>query len=202
MLPNPENFGNNVGSFLVQQLLVATFVQHGSVGQHIVADRSAPAVITRPLEKKRVVLGATNIYGCTVVIVTSKRGVWMSHFWEIPSFVNQTGPTGVFDSTRFKRDVLDTLDFGCVFDGADTSRPSGLRCHAEMNGWFIEEHEPEIVVITPRLWGQPREDVLDYPDQTRQIVSKVRQILPYAKEPRVVGKFTPFLIHVSSLSVF
>lgn len=34
-------------------------------------------------------MGVQGLLGCTPVIMVSRRGVWMSHIWEVPSFVSK-----------------------------------------------------------------------------------------------------------------
>lgn len=87
-----------------------------------------PAAMYRTFEKQPFNLGLTGMYGCTSVLLVSTRGVWWSHFWELPSF---TSVDSLFDSPiefpnnwdipdfrgrdergtpiTFRDDVLDTL---------------------------------------------------------------------------------------------
>ncbi len=49
-------------------------------------------------------MGVMGLYGCTLLVVVSKKGVYMTHYFELPSF---TRPREAFDV-----EVLDTLTIG------------------------------------------------------------------------------------------
>jgi hypothetical protein len=42
--------------------------------------------IVRAWKKKAINVGVRDLYGCTCVIAVSRRGVWMSHLFEVPTF--------------------------------------------------------------------------------------------------------------------
>ena len=132
--------------------------------------KESSSILQRPLKKERVNIGVTNLYGCTVVLVTSMQGVWVSHLW-----------AGSFkpNSKEFDTEILQTLDAGCVFDQREIGGTSGLRCHTDSGGWFAEEFQPEVVVITPRLDDQTA-SVPYFPDQVNRINTKIKSIMSYA----------------------
>ncbi|EPE24769.1 hypothetical protein GLAREA_08622 [Glarea lozoyensis ATCC 20868] len=184
-LLHPQHFNNNVWMFLLYQLTSSTFVPHGIGGGGLFA---APAILQRPLGRERVNLGVTNLYGCTSVLVTSHKGVWLSHFWQNPSFENGEYQ---FIQEDFKRDVLDTLDLGCLFDQAENGFGPGLRCQSVPDGWFAEEFKPEAVIITPRFRHERVPlGLLHFPEQVNQIFSKLKAILPYLPEPKIVDYYS------------
>lgn len=43
----------------------------------------------RAFEQDSFSMGVQGLVGCTSVIVVSRRGVWMSHIWESPTFTTQ-----------------------------------------------------------------------------------------------------------------
>lgn len=77
------------------------------------------------------------LYGCTSVIVVSRKGVWLSHFYEAPTF--EKGEEAMFD-----RDVLDAMSFG---DGSTEMPPLGPLTNS--GGVFIRDAQPEAIILTP-----------------------------------------------------
>jgi len=78
-------------------------------------------------------IGVKGLYGCTSVVVASQQGIWISHFWEVPSFQTQAA---------FQKDVLDTI---CAGDGTDLM--PGLSQYAAQ---FAEPQNSKVVIVTPR----------------------------------------------------
>ncbi|MBE3045985.1 hypothetical protein IMZ48_26290, partial [Candidatus Bathyarchaeota archaeon] len=133
---------------------VGNWVPHGSLN-----GVCAPAAVSRVFKDKRIKLGVANLHGCTSVIVVSKMGIWASHFWEVPCFKTWVGP-GQYDFAhfpdKFKRDVLDTFDYGCAFDQHPDGGCEGVAYHTRNDSsMFAEKYEPRIIIVTPRektLW--------------------------------------------------
>jgi hypothetical protein len=171
--------------FMIQELNLArgagNWVPHGRGG--------ASSAVSRVFRDKRVKLGVVNLYGCTSVMVISNKGIWASHFWEIPSFrlmlPGQPPRVGPHDPVRFKEDVIDTFDNGCAFDG---SRGEGIACHVRNSfSMFDDQFKPQIVVITPRLkMSEAKPGILHYGDEVQQIVNKVQSLIPNSPPPLIV----------------
>ncbi|CAG8973969.1 hypothetical protein HYALB_00010089 [Hymenoscyphus albidus] len=180
-LLGPQDFKNDVWVFMENKLTSATFVAHGQQSSGPFSINSS-VVLERELGNERVNLGITNLYGCTVVLVTSQKGVWLSQFWQYPSFVGDEA------HYRFEYEVLNTLDAGCAFDQAKKGYGSGIRCQTGPGGLFADPIDPEVVVITPRLriLSAPEGDT-EYPVEIEQIKSKTREIILNIPEPKVVG---------------
>lgn len=174
------------------ELKQAKLVPHGRISQNGQIEGS-PAAISFALAGRQVKVGVVNLYGCTSVIVMSKKGIWMSHFWEVPSFIqpkytdsSRRTVNYKFNQKQFDTDVLSTLNNGCVFDQSPGS-VEGLLCHTGANGWFNEANEPQVVIVTPRekvLNARP--GVLQYQDQVDQISARLDVIFPYILLPTVV----------------
>ena len=171
---------------------VGNWVPHGYLGS-----RAAPAAVTRDFKDQPINLGIANLHGCTSVIVVSRKGVWASHFWEVPSFKTRVGP-GPYDCVHvpdtFKRDVLGTLDYGCVFDQHPNRECGGIGSYSrDDSSMFAEDYRPRVIIVTPRektYSPPPREGVLEFPDQVRQIKKKLRKLLPSSPPPLVVDYFS------------
>lgn len=70
------------------------------------AEPAAPT-ITSCLEIKVESLALKGLFGCISIFVVSRKGAWISHFWEAPSF-----SWNLPDSQEFRTDVLNPLDTG------------------------------------------------------------------------------------------
>ncbi|OQE25262.1 hypothetical protein PENSTE_c006G04985 [Penicillium steckii] len=138
-----------------------------------------------------------NLYGCTSVILISKYGLYMSHFWEEPSFVEAGSFPDV--SSRFKDDVLERLEYGIVMDMWGNLPINGI--HDEI--FTAKDAETKAVIVTPSdvdplegfgppVWPEearqqenrkrPRNSQLPaaslkYPDQVGQIADKIRDLI-------------------------
>jgi hypothetical protein len=130
-LPLPGNF-ENIDAFILDGLFWAWGDNH--IVQHRPANTGgASSAIMVQLEDSRLDIGVKGLYGCTSVVVASQQGIWISHFWEVPSFQTQAA---------FQKDVLDTI---CAGDGTDLM--PGLSQYAAQ---FDEPQKPQVVIVTPR----------------------------------------------------
>lgn len=137
--------------------------------------------------------GVEGLQGCTSVMVIAKRAIWMTHFWEIPGFLNvgvdpntnQLIPdteTPITD-TQFRDRVLNFFRFGGF---ANSQSFPSLQQSAGPNQVFgINSEILKILVIHPRTSTASGEGDLRYPVQVQQIVSEINGILPNV-EPVVI----------------
>ncbi|KJX92212.1 hypothetical protein TI39_contig5890g00001 [Zymoseptoria brevis] len=56
-----------------------------------VTHRIGSTSIARPFQDEQFNVGIRGLYGCTSVIAVSRRGAWMSHIWEVPTFSSGKG---------------------------------------------------------------------------------------------------------------
>jgi hypothetical protein len=98
------------------------------------------------------------LYGCTSVIVVSRKGVWLSHFWDSPSFMEDKG-------VSFKHDVLDAMTYG---DGSAEMPP--LEPMTKEDGIFVRDAQPEAIIITP--------DEREYTIQIDHIMDELEELMP------------------------
>lgn len=100
-----------------------------------------------PLEDSQVNFGVTGLCGCTSLVVASTQGVWISHFWEDPSFDDSDDHPYITEEQQqeiFKREVLDVLGPG---DG--TPEFEGLSQYIGQGKPFGPNTYVQAVVITP-----------------------------------------------------
>lgn len=95
-LTAPEHYGG-IDEFMEVETDLATYpVPHGS-GSDLSTGISAPFL------NKAFTMSLRGLYGCTSLIVLSHQGVYISHFWEDPSFLNDN---------NFQKQVIDVLENG------------------------------------------------------------------------------------------
>lgn len=149
------------------------------------------AAITKAFHDKQVKMGVVNLYGCTSVIIASKYGAYVSHFWEGPSFISPgANDHWAFNQEKFNHDVINTLGNGCHWtenDGfqGDYFFPAKVDSIC-LPGFHADDADTQVVIVTPWL---PGETNIKYPNQVSQIKKHIKQLLPNAAEPRVEGYF-------------
>ncbi|KAF2106646.1 hypothetical protein BDV96DRAFT_328330 [Lophiotrema nucula] len=128
-----------------------------------------PSALLRKLDDKKVTMGLINMYGCTSIVVVSKKAIWWSHFWEGPSFgfwehtargqfwrdnwiyTPNNERDGDLMPTQFRMDVLDTLwAVGPCSMREPPRNFKGIWCETGGEGLFKPETEPEVMIIAPR----------------------------------------------------
>ena len=115
-------------------------------------------------------VGVAGLDGCTSLIVHSTKGVWMSHFWEDPSFIDiNLGP--VEQQSPFQKQIINILG-----DGDGTPGFPGLSQFIGEGKAFGPETHVQATIITPRVWWNPEKGVLLYPDQATQIAATVTRL--------------------------
>lgn len=139
------------------------------------------------LINERLDMAVTGLWGCTSVIVVSKKGVYMSHFWE----------GDLKDFERAFNPVVRSLLFG---NGVRIPRILAFR---EM--FFDPESEPATIIVTPRkspiVWKrndgsspdeiqQPLPGELQYPDTIR----KLKAILQIQFKDPVSNPIVPIIV--------
>lgn len=147
-------------AFIVDQVSVANIVPHRPPGPG-----SPSSALVRKLGNQPLNVAVQGIYGCTSVIVVSELGVWMSHFWEDPSFLNQQA---------FRKDILDTI---CSGDGTD-QMPS-LKQYTQPGGLFDKSQSPHILIVTPRdRQRSMTAGALAYTNMVNQLKTELTKCIP------------------------
>ncbi|KAL8673195.1 MAG: hypothetical protein Q9168_002387 [Polycauliona sp. 1 TL-2023] len=138
---------------------------------------------SRPLLNKRYDAAVGGLTGCTSVIVASQAGVWVSHFWEVPSFRSskatwtgrtRTGP----DRAIFLADVLNQLTAG------GPGLP-GLAALTEPGRMFHESQGVVWTIVTPRGFSE-QVGTYRYDEELLEIQQALRTLFSKAGPPVIV----------------
>ena len=132
-----------------------------------------------PLGKSPLTFGVNGLYGCTSLIVHSTKGVWISHFFEDPSFFSLTLNYDVRDpdarrtqqQAMFKEQIIDLLgpgDSSGLFVGLNTF----MGADPTTGSPFSEDASVEAVIITPEKENGDRL----YEDMAEQIAAEVTRL--------------------------
>lgn len=101
----------------------------------------------RSLTNRRYDAAVHGLFGCTSVVVVSRVGMWISHFWEIPSFrataENWGHPRTAPDIANFNDHVIHQMQHG----GNDIP---GLTQFTAAGAEFAAAQRPVCAIVTPR----------------------------------------------------
>lgn len=161
-LPGPINY-QGVTNFILWELYYARVA--GNVVDNRLLPSNPSSALARKLGNQPFTVAVQGLYGCTSVVVVSEQGVWMSHFWEVPSFASQQA---------FQKDVLDTI---CSGDGTDEM--PGLKQHTQPGGVFAGSQAPHIMIVTPRDRAQPMiAGALEHTNMVNQLKAALTECVP------------------------
>ncbi|KAL4919634.1 hypothetical protein BDW62DRAFT_199647 [Aspergillus aurantiobrunneus] len=135
-----------------------------------------------------------NLYGCTAVILISKQGMYMGHFWEghgflqsIPIEWDENGEVidwvSWFEQEVFEDSVINRLSSGLIID------EGGWNTGGVQSPYFQDVGaEPQALIITPYEFGTTD---IKYPDQVSQIRNNLTSVIPGLPPPMVHGYINP-----------
>lgn len=126
-------------------------------------------------------LALSGLYGCTAVIVVSRKGAWMGHFWEWPEFVTEHA-----DSIKFEAQVIDVMESG--LPGLDKLQYRNQYAIGDLRNkddkekklghMFDDVNQPWAIVVAPRQRYEGTDAPLLYPFHVDSIVGRLRSIFP------------------------
>ena len=141
-LRTPADYGGDVTNFLLSEYTFAEWLFIGD-GQN---PRGSTG-FARALINQRYDAAVHGLYGCTSVVVISRSAMWISHFWEIPSFraqpENWLQPRVQADIDNFNDQVIGQMQNG----GPDIV---GLTQFTAPGGQFDSLQQPVWAIVTPR----------------------------------------------------
>ncbi|KAK4869626.1 hypothetical protein LT330_006008 [Penicillium expansum] len=121
-------------------------------------------------------VGVKGIYGCTSVIIASEKGVYISHIWESPVFVDQAfNPT---DDNFFTINAFNSLRDGTVYAQSVT----GLIGTDQNPGVLNAIYAPKVFVLTPFTtdWDRRKFGIsttLRYQARAQELAQKIANIV-------------------------
>ncbi|TVY74911.1 hypothetical protein Focb16_v005450 [Fusarium oxysporum f. sp. cubense] len=132
--------------------------------------------------------GVNGIYGCTAVLIVSNMGVYTSHIWEHPCFMEDVGKPSSDDF--FETNVLKVLRDGALYPTIVTGI-STLIGTESAPGPLHSQFEPHVFVVTPFNTNQSPENPSLYRYEARadQLANQVTGIIPGALYGGVYGYF-------------
>ena len=171
-LIGPQNYDNSAWIFMVEEVVKGKRVPQPQGGSAL-TDR----LLTVP-DRWTIV----DLFGCTSIIVTSRKRVWISHFWEEPTFTEA--------SSRLTEDVLDPLINGNLNGNTPGLEDSGGPAkYAGSNKDFAitQENNVKVTIITPRNRGMedPGEDDLEFNGPINSIKERLKTLLSLNEDPKV-----------------
>ncbi|MCJ1315551.1 hypothetical protein MMC15_000871, partial [Xylographa vitiligo] len=157
-MTSPDNYGGNVEDFLLGEYLLADRVP-------LRLGKNPLSALVHELVNSQYDMVVENFYGCTSVVVVSQRAIWMSHFWEGPSFVN--------GQQQFQTEVLNTL-----VNGDGTAEMPGIRQYTSPSNLLANDANPQTLVLTPRNRDTGLPGSFQYGPMKDDIVNVLRNLFP------------------------
>lgn len=151
------------------------------------------ASVTYPFATHCVQLGLVNLYGCTSVVLVSRYGAAISHFWECPSFVGIDDNGDLrSDPYQFFQDVLLTLRCGCQWQQQDSLGTSTYKFFPINFPMFSAPMaNTKVVIITPHDVDVNGSWNIRYPLQIAAIQETILEMLPNLSGIDIFGYYSP-----------
>lgn len=189
----PENYKGNIQDFMAGEVgLLYRAVDDNPLNRAVQLGPGTTSELIRFNESPSS-LALSGLYGCTSLIAVSKRGAWVSHMWEAPSFTysyfDPAPPTDLEQLDIFRQQVLNALHSGngnyhqvALAQLRDSSSSHIMDDDADPHVFIFtpytraEDNSPnynnEFPVGLPERWGE--DDGL--PSKTQQIENEVKAI--------------------------
>ncbi|KAI1379243.1 hypothetical protein F4677DRAFT_465450 [Hypoxylon crocopeplum] len=110
----PEHYGGNHQSFMAGEVASA-YDNANFHNQGVILAKGTTSQFI-PFAGTPGSLAVAGLYGCTSLIAISKRGAWVSHMWEIPSFTSSKNTFPPIDvatqAETFRKEVLEAIKEG------------------------------------------------------------------------------------------
>ncbi|KAI3565780.1 meiotically up-regulated gene family-domain-containing protein [Fusarium oxysporum f. sp. albedinis] len=141
-----------------------------------------------PLDGGWSAAGVNGIYGCTAVLIVSNMGVYTSHIWENPCFIEDVGKPSSDDF--FETNVFKVLRDGALYPTIVTGISSLIGTESAP-GPLHSQFEPHVFVVTPFSTNQSPDNpsLFRHEERAHQLVNKVTGIIPGALLGGVYGYF-------------
>lgn len=163
VFPSPSDppWDGNLISFLYDQIAVAED-EGNEIALRIQGIDGVSSALAIELQASPVSMAVQGMYGCTSVIVISRRLGWGSHLWEGEGFKS--------GEANFKATILDVLGPG---DG--TPEMPGLSQFTGSGGRLAPTTKPQVFIITPGFVSGSGN--MFYPQEIAAITTRLKQIL-------------------------
>ncbi|KAJ5360374.1 hypothetical protein N7517_009565 [Penicillium concentricum] len=142
-------------------------------------------------------VGVKGIYGCTAVIIASEKGVYISHIWESPVFVDEAfNPT---DGNLFTITAFNSLRDGTIFAQIVTDLIGTDHSPGVLNAIYA----PKVFVLTPFTTDWDRRNfgistTFRYQTRAEELVQKIANVVPGSGGNGIILGYTRTSRQVSS----
>lgn len=143
----------------------------------------------------KMVVGMKGLHGCTSVVIISVKGVYISHIYEQPVFVNDEGQT---KDEYFRANSIERLRHGAK----DTQSITALIGTDANPGGLHAQYKPRVFVITPsgfRFWNKDCFKQFRYEDRSRYIATTISSIIPGSIGKGMVVGYRPSTAEAASM---
>lgn len=139
-----------------KEAVIASKLLHHGASLHNPREGGTTALM-EPLRKQKKGWALVNLYGCSSLVIVSKYGVYMSHYWQVQSFnreiaLDQDGKGKevkwvVYDPIQFQKDILNTMS-----NGVGMGEEKGFCRGTSRVDYFIrDDADTQAVIFSPGL---------------------------------------------------
>lgn len=171
-LLSPRITDNNMDSFV--DLVWHRITDHlPSIQPH---DGTTTALARQFTNRSDIILGVDKLYGCTVLVVASRRGVYLAHYFDNPGFGSQKPLRQREQDRQFDTIVLGSLDWSVNGVQDPPLAPLVSRQPNQIEEiLFGPEDHVKALVVSGRIAGSSSFFFARY---VNKLVAKLRQMLP------------------------
>ncbi|KAK7409426.1 hypothetical protein QQX98_008387 [Neonectria punicea] len=120
-------------------------------------------------------VGVNGIYGCTAVIIASEKGVYLSHIWENPVFIDSN-----WDATS--DESFNSKAFEALRDGTPFAQSITALIGDEANPGVLNAiYAPKVFVLTPFTTANDPTGItttLRYQDRAQKLANDLASVIP------------------------
>ncbi|KAI1759881.1 hypothetical protein GGR53DRAFT_526768 [Hypoxylon sp. FL1150] len=207
-LAGPEHYNGDSRVFMASEVAMAYDSKIPNSQGVCLPNTSVTTSVAIPFNKTPDSLAVSGLYGCTSLVVVSKKGAYVNHMWECPHFAPRIPPppSDAGENSSFERAVLDIIKYG----SRSQYSPVGL-CFAQTEqdlkapinilSLFSKDSHPRVFLFAPwAIREPPRSDgtqsisgplTMRYEGCNRQIEGAVKESFKSALPPFKVIPYEP-----------
>lgn len=173
-LITPTTTNNNMDafmSFMWPRITDHMPINRGTLGKTI--------ALARPFYSTDRVFGMDKLYGCTVLLVASRRGVYLAHYWDSPGFDSSPPVNQYEQDQRFDSAVLRSLERSSIgFEDPALEPLVSRQRNDSAKVYFAPGDNVKALVIGARRPASELPGDFLYGRYVNKLVARLRQMLP------------------------
>ncbi|GAW22646.1 hypothetical protein ANO14919_121880 [Xylariales sp. No.14919] len=153
----PENYGWNNYAFMERETWEAIWNPDREAYRAVKLDIGTTSNFIEFSDHPSTI-AVNGLYGCTSVIAISRRGAWISHIWEVPSFTHwqkdPSPPTAPEQLEIFRREALAALHTGTGGNHQYGLNQLRFKTNNDIPLLMEDDDDPHIFIFAPYKRGE------------------------------------------------